>query len=667
MSVAVICPQCRRTIPADAPRGECPGCLMMLGFLETPDGSQDGTFAVTVAAATVSASGFASSDPDATLSASDTRAQSTDLWPSIPGYQIVGELGEGGGGKVYKALQLKADKRVVALKVLHGNSKTERERMAREAKSLGRLSHPNIVTVYEVGDSPDGPYFTMEFMPGGSLAELIKKQRPSPMESAKIVEAVSRGVAAAHAAGILHRDLKPSNVLLAEDGTPKVADFGLAKFADGPADASTLEKMTPTGAILGTPAYMAPEQAAGRTNEIDERTDVYGLGAVLYHCLTGRAPFSGTTHPETTQKVLQDEVVPPRSLARELHPDLEAVCLKCLEKKRSKRFASVEEIEKELHRYQLNIATFTRPVGFAIRLRKRFGRHRKLFGAAACLITLLGSAVLIASAFLKSRVPQPPDDPKVSAYKELAERLRRNEEVILIGPTGAPAWSTWNTGPAVLSTDGNPEAICSFQTATLSMLELVPQELVPTQFKLQAEVRHDADARATSEAGIYWGYCEWEAGERHRAFSWQQCTFNDSPDADKKTLLEKAIRSSWFSSLEGVGKRDQRAFHPIAQFRIQPGPPGLPRKWRTIQIEWLSNRITLAHVSEVAKLTDAISRTAKEMNVYGRELALQHFPSRRQETNANQPRFGKPGSIGIVVQKGQGTFRNVVLTPVRDS
>jgi len=633
---------------------------MLLGFLDTPEGSQDGTIAATVAAATVSASGFASSDPDATLSISDKKAQSTDFWPNIPGYQIVGELGEGGGGKVYKALQIKADKRVVAIKVLHGNSKVERERLAREAKSLGRLSHPNIVTVYEVGDSPDGPYFTMEYMAGGSLAERIKKNRPTPMESAKIVEAVSGGVAAAHAAGILHRDLKPSNVLLAEDGTPKVADFGLAKFADGPADASTLEKMTPTGAILGTPAYMAPEQAAGRTSEIDERTDVYGLGAVLYHCLTGRAPFSGTTHVETVHRVLMEEVIEPRRIEPKIHPDCQAVCLKCLEKDASVRYLTIGELQAELARIGNQVPTVTRPPGLRKLFVRRLARNRIGIAKAAVVSVVAGLFVVMALA------RRPSEDESQKALKRLETELKGDQPVVLIDDKGACKWSRWNTGAVPFADSPRHDGALSFQALTTSRLELVPQELLPPEFILEFDVRHDSDEKAPSEVGAYFNHQMWVETSQYRATSLYTVGFNDyeQPQGPFKEKPPRQILCSGWAFLEQEEKYDRPPNIPVASFKIQP-PPNGPRKWRTIHLEARKDSMKLSsrvdgRLVGFNPLAVSLTRLDKVSRTLSKMVSSELFP----EDKEKWPEWGPKGSIGIFVKQGQGSFRNVVLTRI---
>src|SRR3954471_12430635 len=228
----------------------------------------------------------------------------------VPGYDVVEVLGRGGVGVVYKAVHRKL-RRTVALKMLLVGAfatRAERRRFAREAELVAGLRHPNVVQVYDVGDLDGRPYFTMEFVDGGSLAERVAGTPLPAREAASIVATLADAVAAAHRAGVVHRDLKPSNVLLTADGTPKVGDFGLARHLE------VESSLTQTGVAVGTPSYMAPEQARGRTGEIGPAADLYALGAVLYELLTGRPPFRAESAAETIHQVIMQDPVPPSRL-----------------------------------------------------------------------------------------------------------------------------------------------------------------------------------------------------------------------------------------------------------------------------------------------------------------------------------------------------------------
>jgi hypothetical protein len=299
---------------------------------------------------------------------------------------VLGVLGRGGMGVVYKARQLQLD-RVVALKMIRAGGHAGPEELARfrrEAEAVARLQHPNIVQIHEVGEHDGLPFFSLEFCESGSLADKLDGTPQSPREAARLVETLARAVQAAHERHIVHRDLKPANVLLAADGTPKVTDFGLAKKLDAG------DNPTVSGAILGTPSYMAPEQAGGRSKEVGPAADVYALGAILYELLTGRPPFLAATMMDTLARVCADEPVPVRRLQPGVPRDLETVCLKCLEKDPTKRYASARDLAEDLRRFGAGEPVRARPVGVVGR-GWRWGRRNP---AVAGLLAAVAAALL---------------------------------------------------------------------------------------------------------------------------------------------------------------------------------------------------------------------------------------------------------------------------------
>jgi WD40 repeat protein len=310
-------------------------------------------------------------------------AESNGQRLEVPGYTILGLLGKGGMGVVYKARQLSLD-RIVALKViLHAghSGEEDRRRFRLEAESVARLQHPNIVQLYEVGEHDGAPYCSLEYCGGGSLEQKLNGTPWEPRPAADLIETLARAVQAAHTAGVVHRDLKPANVLLTADGLPKIADFGLAKRLGE-------QSKTQTGAIVGTPSYMAPEQAGGKGAEIGPATDVYALGAILYELLTGRPPFKAATPLDTVLQVVADEPVAVRRLQPKVPRDLETICHRCLEKQPGRRYASALDLAEDLRRFQAGEPVAARPVSWIGRLQK-WARRRPAVAALAGLSLLL--------------------------------------------------------------------------------------------------------------------------------------------------------------------------------------------------------------------------------------------------------------------------------------
>ena len=360
--------------------------------------------------------------------------------PRIRGYEVQGVLGRGGMGIVYKAWHRRLN-RAVALKMLLAGPcarPEELERFLREAEVVAGLRHANVVQVYDVGDLDGRPYFTMEYVEGGSLAQKLAGTPQSADQAAALVATLAEAIQVAHQSGIIHRDLKPANILLQKserqnsksergsevsdfgfrisDFTPKVTDFGLARRLDGGGG------LTLSGVPVGTPSYMAPEQGQGRWDSVGPATDVYALGAILYELLTGRPPFRAETAAATLQQVLAEEPVPPSQLNPRVPRDLETICLKCLHKEPPRRYASAAALAEDLHRYGRGEPIVARPAGRRERLARWVRRHPAAVGLLAALAVLVAAiatgALLFHQQQLAARVRQAETDQTLRAALE---------------------------------------------------------------------------------------------------------------------------------------------------------------------------------------------------------------------------------------------------------
>jgi WD40 repeat protein/serine/threonine protein kinase len=380
---------------------------------------------------------------------------------SVPGriledYEILEEIGRGGMGVVHKARQVSLN-RLVALKMLLAGEHAGAEQLARfrsEAESVARLQHPNIVQIHEIGEADGHPFCALEYVAGGSLARYLAGTPQPPQQAAQLVQTLAQAMETAHQAGVVHRDLKPANVLLsrsvgksgspsvskpdsdctpdsptdrlADYWTPKITDFGLAKQLDAPAG------QTQSGQIVGTPSYMAPEQAAGQVHRVGPATDVYALGAILYECLTGRPPFKATTVVETLIQVRTEEPVPPRQLQSQTPRDLETICLKCLEKEPRRRYATAQALAGDLGRYLRNEPITARPVGSLERLVK-WTRRQPAVAALLLLVAMVTVAGLggILLAYGEARQAEQSARDEAENARRNAEEARENEKQAL--------------------------------------------------------------------------------------------------------------------------------------------------------------------------------------------------------------------------------------------
>lgn len=408
------CEHCGKPVTAAAPAGMCPACLLRTA-----------------------------------VEHGSSRVMTTVL-PKLRyfgDYELLDEIAFGGMGVVYRARQVSLD-RVVAIKMMRpGVLATDDEirRFQTEARTAASMQHPNIVAIHEVGECEGLHYFSMDFVDGPNLAELIRHKPLPSQEAARYVQLLADAVQYAHSKGILHRDLKPSNVVVDAAGRPRITDFGLARPLD------TGSGMTANGALIGTPAYMPPEQAAADGQPLTAATDCYSLGAILYELLTGRPPFQAGSPVATLRAVLEDEPAPPRSVVPAVDRDLEAICLHCLEKNPAHRYTSAEELSADLRRYLNGDHVMVRRRA----LSRKSGGQLALLAVLAILLIVtltrsrqhvekhLGSSVRPAPAIhADEEAPRPAVQPAAVPGKPAAKLLKR----VVTAPAGVYSFR-WK-GPA---------------------------------------------------------------------------------------------------------------------------------------------------------------------------------------------------------------------------
>ncbi|HMC63448.1 MAG TPA: serine/threonine-protein kinase, partial [Gemmataceae bacterium] len=399
MAIETACLKCGAPLTGDARGGFCPKCLFAQASAGDP---------IPVAASRESAGDTVSateSERAAALSRDAATAEGAHARPpshrAFGDYELLEEIARGGMGIVYKARQASLG-RIVAVKMLLFGPLSSPEfvkRFRAEASAAASLQHPNIVAIHEVGVHQGQHYFAMDYVQGSSLAKVLSNGPLPARGAASYLKTIAEAIHCAHERGILHRDLKPSNVLIDASDQPRVTDFGLARRLEGDSE------LTVTGQVLGSPNYMPPEQATAKRGKVNRRSDVYSLGAMLYHLLTGRPPFVGEALTDTLDQVLNAEPVSPRLLNPSVPRDLETICLKCLEKEPDKRYTTALALADELGRFLNNEAVHARPVTRITRAWRWCRRKPALAGALSTAVVLL-LAVLVGSPIAIFRINQ---------------------------------------------------------------------------------------------------------------------------------------------------------------------------------------------------------------------------------------------------------------------
>lgn len=577
----------------------------------------------------------------------------------------------GGIGQVWVAHD-EAIGRDVALKELRPETADQPgldARFVEEARVTGRLEHPGIVPVYELAARPGDrqPFYTMRFVKGRTLSEAVRdyherrrRGTADALELPRLVNAfvtVCNTVAFAHARGVLHRDLKGANVLLGDFGEVILLDWGLAKqLREGgngePSPASKLlggaPDQTQVGQLLGTPSYMAPEQAAGRTDQLDRRTDVYGLGAILYELLTSRPPVERGPWEVMLERVRTQDPVAPRRLHPALSRDLEAVCLKCLEKDPRQRYPSAGALADDLRRWLEGRPTVARPLSWAGRVGRAARRHP--FAAAAVLLLLIAAAAVpVAAHYLDpDRVP-----------KDNAKQLGRGRRVTLIGETGPPRWVKHVMGsPAVEDPPAHDGtfAIRSGRTAYLELLPAAPAG----GYRFRVKVRHEASDR-TGEVGIYFARREVTTA-RGAEHALGVLRFNDryagevGPDGNRCEFLALEVRRC------RTPDHFEATAPPVAVEPFTPAVltrrPGEPPPWRELAVEVAPEEVRV--LWEGRKVATVPRQRLADL--FREELNGPDLPGLHEPTWS--PSFAPAGGLGLVLGNGWASWKGAEVEPL---
>ena len=612
-------------------------------------------------------------DPDGpTRSQPYTRVEEeesdAELPPAPLGYDLLRRLGRGGMGEVYLARE-HATERVVAMKFLrdaaggHGV-----ERFLAEVKALARIDHPNIVRVIAVDTNRLSPLFTMEYAAGGSLARRVESGPPlSPVEAARIIAVVSRAVHAAHQADILHRDLKPSNILLTADGTPKVSDFGLAKRTD------VDEGLTQGTGPVGTPAFMPPEQISRKYGDPGPASDVYGLGATLYHLLTGRPPFVGDTPQDIITQVESLAPARPKSLQPGLPIELEGIVVKCLEKNPRSRYESAEALAADLDRFLSGATPIAPPLTRVRRVRRWVARNLRWLALAAVAFM---TAVLLFGLGMRM-APVPPELPPPDPLQEFREQLVAGQPATIIGPTGLPRSHRFRFFPSTLGLSPQGDNACSFQSQDLTLLELLPDPGID-RYRIRAEIMHLSSSgqrppgaqQGLESVGLYFGGDSLRIADGREGVAILNVFFNDctpNPPAGEAPIPQE-VRFQPIAVLPAVGPNKEfgpgqfRAAGESLIFRptrVRPGP------WRFITIDVAPEAVSV-HWQATAEAEPQLLAEWTADEVRSRLMRLQPTLSRAAPQGELQLRPWTPRqAIGVWCYRSGISIRNVVVEPIR--
>lgn len=566
-------------------------------------------------------------------------------------YLIKEQLGQGSMGIVYRAIQDGVN-RVVAIKLSSYGSvwnAAAAKRLRTECEAIGRLRHPHIVQVHEFDEHDGVPYFSMEYCGGGSLAAKLLLGHLPEREAAELVRDLALAVEYAHDHNILHRDLKPGNVLFDEQGAVRLTDFGLAKLID------TAGNETASNFILGTPSYMAPEQAAGHTRKLGPHTDVYGLGAILYACLTGKPPFTGSTSIEILKLVQTSWPARPAQLRPGLSPALESICLKCLERAPRSRYRSAKQLADDLDRWLVG----QKPHASEWRRVKRIWKGLRNRAVAAGIFLMLGAGTIGAFAIFPSA-----DREKAKALDGMYQELATKGQLTLLGPTGWPKRLEWYGPSGKPQMWLEPDGTFTVSSWGTTLLELLPDPRLQS-YRIEAEMKQ-TETDPSGCAGLFCACSDPGSSSSDFRFFMQLST-------NAITHENPRLRAKGIPVLDMAAVQLAPHLFPISARNtglemLIDGKNGRPIKTAApTKTDWVSLSISITPQAVTAVVNKdswclAVSDINKAASKHMKQLRLDHPENLSLTLLA--PSFTSRGALGIYIERAAAHFRNVKIVTI---
>lgn len=646
MSQSRSCLRCNQPLPDHLTDGTCPSCgIPVEKAAETPAGTETRRIIAGDLPFDQLSNLTATHVPE-TEFGDTARKTALPFYPDIPNHTDFQLIGRGGMGIVYSAIQRPTD-RTVAVKIINhfaqfSAESTMRDRFANEVRALAKVRHPGFIPIYEVGECSHGPYFTMEYVAGETLVARMKKGSLDDREAVRIVADAADAVHEAHREGIIHRDIKPSNILIDGEGRVKVSDFGLAKHSAG-------DIITVSGAIVGTVAYMSPEQASGDVTKVTKASDIYCLGSTLYHLATGHvAHETRASHLATIAEIQKNPTPVPSKARPAIDRTLDAIIQKCMAGNPAERYESAAALAKDLREWLRDGTASVRPLNRARRAVRYLRRHRAVAIAAAVIIIV---AAGVAVAIRRS-------DP----LWKIESALANHEKWTLVGERGLPAWHRWLTGDSIL-VEAEDDRACSFQTQTESALVLVRDPMGP-RYRFTADIRHDGYGPDDSYVGLFVGLVEPKIPGVDRAFRYTSIQFSDYWTGLERAMPDRREKHG-INVVDLIGYRTDNKYNSPA-VGVESFLPFVPRgspapPWRTVWIDADENGFVVQWRGADGEMVPSkkIDRGVLDevVALHNRQNSLEHWNGETMGCAGWNPR----GSIGLYAFRASVSFRNVTI------